>query len=67
MSTTKTVGQFTVRTHITFPQIVATLAEVIERGDVTPAPGELEALLVMCEKRKLTTEAQRIRRWLGLA
>jgi hypothetical protein len=44
--------------------VVAKLAEAIAAGEVTPAPGELEALAVVCDRAQLPAEAARIRRWL---
>jgi hypothetical protein len=50
--------------HRRLRQAVMDLGCAIARGDVTPAPGELEALAAVCDTEHLGPEAARVRRWM---
>lgn len=43
------------------------LAAAIDSGAVTPVPGELEAIVVICERSNCGDLAARVRRWLAEA
>lgn len=43
------------------------LARAIASGEVTPAPGEMEALAIVLDEHHLPIEANRVRRWMAVA
>jgi hypothetical protein len=45
-------------------EAVAKLAVAIDKGERTPAPGELEALAVVCDQPRLPAEVARVRGWM---
>ena len=45
--------------------MVEQLAAAIERGDVTPEPGELEVLAEILHCEGLSAESKRVLRWIG--
>lgn len=50
-------------TQLQLRQCVRDMAAALARGEITPAPGELDALARVCELAGLVQEARRVRRW----